>query len=72
MPPRPRYIVHSSTYADPDNPQRNKALLDILEGFSQNLEISLDRLQAREEMLGFGKNEACVMRNEHEKQHHTR
>ncbi|GJN88024.1 hypothetical protein Rhopal_000980-T1 [Rhodotorula paludigena] len=37
---------------------RNKALLDILEGFSQNLEISLDRLQAREEMLGFGKNEA--------------
>ncbi|BGP37366.1 hypothetical protein JCM10449v2_001272 [Rhodotorula kratochvilovae] len=37
---------------------RNKALLDILEGFSQNLEISLERLQAREEMLGLGKNDA--------------
>ncbi|KPV76877.1 uncharacterized protein RHOBADRAFT_51862 [Rhodotorula graminis WP1] len=37
---------------------RNKALLDILEGFSQNLEISLERLQAREEILGLGKNDA--------------
>ncbi|GAA5885014.1 hypothetical protein JCM6882_007192 [Rhodosporidiobolus microsporus] len=38
--------------------QRNKALLDILEGFSQNLEISIERLQAREEMLGLGENDA--------------
>ncbi|GAA6035035.1 hypothetical protein JCM8097_002154 [Rhodosporidiobolus ruineniae] len=38
--------------------KRNKALLDILEGFSQNLEISIERLQAREELLGFGKNDA--------------
>ncbi|GAA5828973.1 hypothetical protein JCM11251_004084 [Rhodosporidiobolus azoricus] len=38
--------------------QRNKALLDILEGFSQNLEISVERLQAREELLGLGENDA--------------
>lgn len=38
--------------------QRNKALLDILESFSQNLEISIERLQAREEMLGFAQNDA--------------
>ncbi|GAA5867683.1 hypothetical protein JCM3774_003374 [Rhodotorula dairenensis] len=37
---------------------RNKALLDILDGFSQNLEISIDRLKAREEMLGFAQNDA--------------
>ncbi|GAA5973247.1 hypothetical protein JCM11641_003033 [Rhodosporidiobolus odoratus] len=37
---------------------RNKALLDILEGFSQNLEISIERLQAREDMLKLGKNDA--------------
>ncbi|GAA6012604.1 hypothetical protein JCM10207_009054 [Rhodosporidiobolus poonsookiae] len=36
----------------------NKALLDILEGFSQNLEISIERLQAREELLGLGENDA--------------
>lgn len=38
--------------------QRNKALLDILESFSQNLEISVERLQAREQMLGFAQNDA--------------
>lgn len=38
--------------------QRNKALLDILESFSQNLEISIERLQAREQMLGFAQNDA--------------
>ncbi|TKA53186.1 hypothetical protein B0A53_04042 [Rhodotorula sp. CCFEE 5036] len=37
---------------------RNKALLDILESFSQNLEISIERLQAREQMLGFAQNDA--------------
>ncbi|BGP19037.1 hypothetical protein JCM10213v2_007117 [Rhodosporidiobolus nylandii] len=39
---------------------RNKALLDILEGFSQNLEISIERLQAREGLFGLGENDALT------------
>lgn len=31
--------------------KQNKALLDILAGFSQNLEVSLSRLKVREELL---------------------
>ncbi|GAA5891383.1 hypothetical protein JCM5296_006507 [Sporobolomyces johnsonii] len=38
--------------------RNNKALLDILEGFTQNLEIGVERLKAREEMLALGQNDA--------------
>ncbi|GAA5924787.1 uncharacterized protein JCM15063_005732 [Sporobolomyces koalae] len=34
--------------------KNNKNLLDILEGFTQNLEIGIERLKAREELLGLG------------------
>ncbi|GAA6064768.1 hypothetical protein JCM10212_004416 [Sporobolomyces blumeae] len=38
--------------------KRNRALLDILEGFSQNLEIGIERLKAREELFGLAQNDA--------------
>jgi len=33
-------------------------LLDILEGFTQNLEIGVERLKAREELFGLEQNDA--------------
>jgi hypothetical protein len=41
--------------------KHNRALLDILEGFSANLEVGIERLKAREELFGLeenGQNEA--------------
>ncbi|BGP22234.1 tetratricopeptide repeat containing protein [Rhodotorula toruloides] len=38
--------------------KRNKALLDILESFSANVEIAFERLKAREDMLSLGQNDA--------------
>ncbi|KAJ8296458.1 hypothetical protein OF846_000830 [Rhodotorula toruloides] len=40
--------------------KRNKALLDILESFSANVEIAFERLKAREDMLSLGQNDALA------------
>jgi hypothetical protein len=37
---------------------RNKGLLDILEGFSQNLQVSIERLMVREELLTGSQNDS--------------
>lgn len=36
--------------------KHNQALLDILEGFSANLEVGIERLKAREELFQLGEN----------------
>ncbi|KAI5475808.1 hypothetical protein MNV49_000819 [Pseudohyphozyma bogoriensis] len=56
---RPSLPLDPTLYEYYNVHQHNKALLDILEGFSQNLEVAIERLQVREELL-IGKRNAAL------------